>query len=86
MREVYSMEAIDKRLLDTVNSSGFPFQVGLRYEIERTLSDHEWKVDLGEHRWSHGELRESGYIDLVISHSRYIFTILIECKRMREGN
>ena len=72
--------------MENVNSSGFPFQVGLIKEIERTFKDHAWKVDVGEHRWNHAELRESGYIDLIVSHNSYIFTVLIECKRMREGN
>lgn len=75
-----------KKLLDTVNSSGFPFQIGLRKEIERTSGSHGWKADIGEHRWNHRELQESGYIDLVLKHEQYIFTILVECKRMREGN
>lgn len=75
-----------KRLLDVLNSSGFPFQIGLRKEMERTVKNHGWTVDIGEHRWTHRNLQKSGYIDLIASHNQFIFTILIECKRMREGN
>ncbi|MGO9599016.1 MAG: hypothetical protein ACLP7Q_13585 [Isosphaeraceae bacterium] len=80
------MAVLEEQLLKIFNSSGFPLQVSLQREIERTINDHGWKVDVGEHRWNHRELRESGYIDLVISHRDYSFTVLIECKRMREGN
>jgi hypothetical protein len=70
-------------LLAVLNASGFPFQIGVRREIERTKGTHGWKVDAEEYHWRHPRTRAAGFIDLVISHEQYIFTILIECKRVK---
>lgn len=78
------MDKRDSDLLDLLNGSGFPFQIGVRREIERTEETHGWKVDAEEHYWRHPETASSGFIDLVASHNNYIFTILIECKRVKE--
>jgi hypothetical protein len=71
-------------LLRLLNGSGFPFQIGVRKEIERTASEHGWVVDAEEHHWHHPATNSTGFIDLVISHCQYIYTILIECKRVKE--
>jgi hypothetical protein len=70
-------------LLNVLNASGFPFQIGVRREVERTKGAHGWKVDAEEYHWRHPISRAAGFIDLVISHEQYIFTILIECKRVK---
>lgn len=76
---------IQEELMDLVNGSGFPFQIGVRREIERTAANHGWFVDMEEFHWRHPVTGSTGFIDLVISHSQSIFTILVECKRVKEG-
>jgi hypothetical protein len=71
-------------MLKGVNGSGFPFQIGVRKEIEKSSKDHGWAVDAEEHRWTHPAAKRAGFIDLVISHQELIFTVLIECKRVSE--
>lgn len=71
-------------LLELLNGSGFPFQIGVRGEIERTTETHGWRIDAEEHFWRHPKTGDSGFIDLVSSHGDFIFTILIECKRVKE--
>ncbi len=78
------MDKNQGELLDLLNGSGFPFQIGVRREIERTMPNHGWAVDAEEHYWHHPTAKSSGFIDLIISHQNYIFTILIECKRVKE--
>jgi hypothetical protein len=79
-----TVEKIHAELLDLLNGSGFPFQIGVRREIERTTPDHGWSVDAEEHHWHHPETGASGFIDLIIRHHTLIFTIVIECKRFKE--
>jgi hypothetical protein len=78
------MGNLDADRLKIVNSSGFPFQIGVRREIERTVGTHGWKIAAEEHRWVHPETQESGFIDLVARHQDYVFLLAIECKRDRE--
>lgn len=78
------MAKLQTELLDLLNGSGFPFQVGVRKEIEQTANTHGWAVDAEEHYWRHPKTECGGFIDFVISHQQYIFTILIECKRVKE--
>lgn len=78
------MQKGETDLLELLNGSGFPFQIGVRREVERTTGTHGWKIDAEEHFWRHSETKNFGFIDLVSSHSNYIFTILIECKRVKE--
>ena len=79
------MEKTDAELLKVLNTSGFPFQIGVRREIERTKPTHGWEVDAEEYHWLHPASKAAGFIDLVSSHDQYIFTLLIECKRVKEN-
>lgn len=78
------MDKAHAELLKLLNASGFPFQIGVRREVERTTSSHGWTVESEEHHWRHPESKETGFIDLVFRHQQYIFTILVECKRFKE--
>lgn len=74
-----------KDLLSIVNASGFPFQIAVETEIRRTISQHGWKIASSEHAWKHPVNGETGFIDIVLSHSSDIFRAVIECKRPRKG-
>jgi len=76
-------EALSKELLKTANQSGFPFQIGVRNEIERTISEHGWNIVAEEYPWTHSIGGKSGFIDLLAEHKSYIFSLVIECKRVR---
>jgi hypothetical protein len=73
------------RMLDVLNGCGFPFQLGMRSQIESTIATHKWEVIVEEHFWRHPEVPKSGYIDLLLQHKQYLFSIVIECKRIKDG-
>ncbi|HJQ24660.1 MAG TPA: hypothetical protein VKA60_12150 [Blastocatellia bacterium] len=73
--------------LKQVNKSGFPFQLRVQEEIERTVRQHHWLIAGREHAWSHPRTGATGFIDLVLSHSQYVtFRLVIECKRMKAND
>ena len=78
-------EVSDKELFPLLNGSGFPYQIGVRRQIERTQSEHGWLVDAEEYRWQHPLSKGSGYIDLVASHYGLLVCLVIECKRVKLG-
>jgi hypothetical protein len=49
-------------------SRGFPFQIGVRNEIERTISEHGWDIVAEEYPWTHLIGGKSGFIDLLAEH------------------
>jgi len=65
-------KALSKELLKTANQSGFPFQIGVRNEIERTISEHGWDIVAEEYPWTHLIGGKSGFIDLLAEHKSYI--------------
>lgn len=67
---------------DTVNQSGYPLQIHLQDLIEKTKIDHNWSVELSEHRWINNRSNEDGYIDLVLKNSSIHIKLVIECKRI----
>ncbi len=72
--------------IDLINQSGFPFQLGVKHEIERTSNEHRWKVAASEHRWSHDTEHSSGFIDLVMQHDTIVIVrMIVECKRTKDG-
>ncbi len=66
-------EALSKELLKTANQSGFPFQIGVRNKIERTISEHGWDIVAEEYPWTHLIGGKSGFIDLLAEHKSYNF-------------
>jgi hypothetical protein len=73
------------RLHGVLNSSGFAFQIGVRREIESTDATHGWQVIAEEHFWTHHEAQQSGFVDFIVQHKQYLFSILLECKRVKEN-
>jgi hypothetical protein len=72
----------DKKLSDAVNRSGFPLQIALQRLVERTRSDHEWKVIFSEHYWINPPDKCSGFIDLILENGRGDTVFVVECKRV----
>jgi hypothetical protein len=81
--EVIAVEDADKKLLELVHQSGFPFQIGVRKEIERTAGEHGWSVSAEEYHWIHPTSGKSGFIDLIAEHSQLYYSLVLECKRVR---
>jgi hypothetical protein len=78
---------LEARLLGLINDSGFPFQLAVKREIERSSSRHGWKVVASEHQWTHERTPNTGFVDLVIRHDRYeIVRVTLECKRVKQGS
>jgi hypothetical protein len=71
--------------LRTLNDSGFPLQVAIQYEIEKTKSDHGWSVLYVEHAWDNPAENRSGFIDLVLLNQHRTGYLAIECKRPRDS-
>jgi hypothetical protein len=65
--------------LETLNASGFPFQLAVERRIEDTVNGHEWRVLPRELPWWNEDGR-SGFLDLVLQKERYRATV--ECKRV----
>lgn len=65
--------------LNSVNSSGFAFQ--MRIEEEILKQPNRWKFAGREHRWQ-DENGQSGYIDLLVDFDD--LHVLIECKKQKD--
>jgi len=70
-----------ERALKIVNDSGFPFQLRVGNEIERTSAKHGWHVLSPEHPWSDGS--SGGFIDFVLEKRGWILRMAVECKRLK---
>ena len=73
------------RLSKVVNSSGFPFQIAVEYQIKKFKDVHGWDIVLHEHQWNNSETGNEGFIDLIISAYNGTQTIVIECKKVSGG-
>jgi hypothetical protein len=71
--------------LRTLNDSGFPLQVAVQHEIERTKSTHGWSVRYTEHAWDSPSEGRSGFIDLVLLNQHRTGYMAVECKRPRDS-
>ncbi|MEQ8860130.1 MAG: hypothetical protein RIC56_15920 [Pseudomonadales bacterium] len=73
-----------EQLAISVNKSGFPLQIRLRNEVDK--SPTRWSTAYWEKAWALDE--ESGYIDLVFKTNFGAATVfmVVECKRVREGH
>jgi len=67
-------------LLELVNLSGYPLQIGLEYAVKQTYQMHQWSVVGREHFWASPELKKEGFIDIILS--RYNLRMVVECKRV----
>lgn len=81
----FADEGVDASLKKLVDSSGFPLQWAVEHQVNATTSQHGWRVESKEHAWKHFHLDKSGFIDIVLSHERSIYKVVIECKRPRNG-
>ena len=71
-------------LLETVNTSGYPFQIGVQAMIENTRGEHHWKIIGAEHRWQNNLSGREGFIDIVVGQDGgYPLRMAIECKRVK---
>jgi hypothetical protein len=70
----------ENTLLDLVNLSGYPLQIGIENMISQSSQSHPWKVTAREHYWRNDELKKEGFIDLLLSWGSA--RMVIECKRM----
>jgi hypothetical protein len=68
------------QLLDLVNSSGYPLQIGIEELVKQTSRIHQWLVVGREHFWRNTELKQEGFIDLILSKNN--LRMLVECKRV----
>lgn len=74
----------ENKLRDIVNSSGFPLQIGIQRQIEKTQNTHGWKVLTKELPWHNVVTGNNGFIDLVLANQYDTQRIVIECKRVRD--
>ena len=79
------MEKETERLNKVVNSSGFPFQIGVQYLIKESYREHRWRIVAHEYPWNNQETGNDGFIDIIISKDDNIHTMVIECKRTSGG-
>ena len=79
------MTRTDQSMLDEVNRSGFPLQIG----VERLVRKHDgsnlnWKVRYVEHEYDHPRESDPGFIDLVLWNDGEVIQLVIECKRVQD--
>ena len=79
------MDNETERLSKVVNSSGFPFQIGVQYQIKETRGTHGWEIVSHEYPWNNPETDNEGFIDLIISKYGGTQTMVIECKKVSGG-
>lgn len=70
-----------KELMTLLNSSGFPFQMAIEYQVRSSRGVHNWEVVSTEHPWARSG--SSGFIDLVIRRSNVVW--VVECKRTQNA-
>jgi hypothetical protein len=73
-------EIKDNELLELVNSSGYPLQIGIENAVKQSFQTHKWSIVGREHFWKSPELKREGFIDLVLSRSH--LRLAVECKRI----
>jgi len=79
----------DMNYISQINSSGFPFQLGVENEIKSKAGEHGWRVSATEYKWRDPDSGRDGFIDIVLEKSENLYFtqyIIIECKRMKEGS
>jgi hypothetical protein len=85
--QTHREEAVEKpstqELLTNSNQSGPPFQIGVRREVERSVTEHGWRIVAEEHHWSHPVTGKSGFIDLIGEHGKHLFLLVIECQHVK---
>jgi len=75
----------DDRLLAIANASGFPLQIAIEQAVRASYAEHHWKVQYVEHSWNNRLDAQQGFIDLVLRDQNGTFTLVVECKRVRDA-
>jgi hypothetical protein len=76
--------AVPSAPLDGVNRSGYPLQIALAHEVESRTKAHGWRVLYREHSWRNRT--DQGFIDLVLEHEVMQVVLVVECKRVKDGD
>ena len=74
-----------EKLVNLVNSSGFPLQIRVAHEVATTKNQHGWQVISHEHSWINKNSGKSGFIDLVLGDQHGTLKMVIECKRVQDS-
>jgi hypothetical protein len=79
-------DVLGPKLEKLVNTSGFPFQLRVQHEIERTERDHSWEVESREHPWVDDKRTptKEHFLDLILQKGRMM--LAVECKRTSTEN
>jgi hypothetical protein len=72
------------KLQNFVNSSGFPLQIGIQNQVEKSFDVHGWTILSREQPWYNKETGNNGFVDLVLSNKEDTQRIIVECKRVRD--
>ncbi len=73
------------KLLKLVNTSGFPFQIAVANQIEKTKHHHGWRVFSSENPWENQETGRGGYVDLILINHYETQLMVLECKRVKDA-
>ena len=72
--------------LDSVNRSGYPLQIALAHKVGSRKGVHGWRVLYKEHAWRNRADEMAGFIDLVFEHEEMQIVLVVECKRVKDGD
>lgn len=75
----------DDKLIDAVNRSGFPLQVGLENLVNTNLKG-KWNVIYSEHAWKNLLDSSSGFIDLIIENQYKSSVLVVEAKKVVDAS
>lgn len=76
----------NNQLLAVANASGFPLQIAIEQAVRTSFEEHHWKVQYVEHSWNNRLDDRQGFIDLVLRDRNGTFTLVVECKRVRDAS
>lgn len=75
----------NEKLIDAVNRSGFPLQIGLEHLIQANLKA-QWKVIYSEHSWKNPFDSSSGFIDLILEDKYNTTVLVVEAKKVVDAS
>lgn len=82
----YTVTATAPDPMEAVNRTGYPLQIALGHEVDSRAGVHGWRVLYREHSWKNGSDDREGFIDLVLEHQVMQIVLVVECKRVRDGD
>lgn len=74
---------VEKELLSVINGSGFPLQIAIQNLVEQGSTD--WRVRHSEHAWNNQLDGMTGFIDIVLQHTKTNDSLVLECKRVQNS-